>query len=75
MERDLFLVKDIEPGFGWNPLTLAGGGCPIDRRSVRPAQPVATPRPRPKPVRAVLNATPAMVRKLAEHQFKPWWMR
>ena len=75
LRRDLYLVRDIEPGFGWNPLTLAGGGCRVDRRLVLPAQQVPPPRPAPKPVRAVLNSTPAMARRLAEHQFKPWWMR
>lgn len=75
MRRVLFTVRDIEPGFGWNILTLAGGGCSIDRRPVRPAQLVPAPQPKPKPDRAVLNSTPAMARKLAEHQFKPWWLR
>ena len=76
LHRVLFTVRDIEPGFGWNPLTLSGGrGRSIDRRDLRPAQPVPAPRPAPKPVRAVLNSTPAMARRLAEHQFKPWWMR
>lgn len=75
MRRVLFTVRDIEPGFGWNPLTLADGRCRIDRRAMLPAQHVPPPRPAPKPVRAVLNSTPAMARRLAEHQFKPWWMR
>ena len=75
LRRVLFTVRDIEPGFGWNPLTLSGERCRIDRRQVRPAQQVPAPRPAPKPVRAVLNSTPAMARRLAGHPFKPWWMR
>lgn len=77
LRRDSFLLRDVEPGFGWNPLSLAGGGnlLPIDRRPVRPAQPVPALRLRSKPDRAVLTANPAMARKLAEHAFKPWWLR
>jgi hypothetical protein len=76
LQRDLFLVRDIEPGFGWNPLTLGGDGrYYIDRRDMRRAQAAPEARPAPKPHRAVLNSTPAMARRLAEHQFKPWWLR
>jgi hypothetical protein len=77
LRRDSFLLRDVEPGFGWNPLSLAGGGnaLPVDRRPVRPAQPAPAPRVMPKPERAQLTANPAMARRLAEHEFKPWWCR
>ena len=77
LQRDLFLVRQIEPGFGWNPLSLGGDGrFYIDRRDQRLAQPAPPPPPTfPKPARSVLSSTPAMARKLAEHQFKPWWLR
>jgi len=62
---------------GWNWLSLGGRGeaAPIDRRAVRPAQLAPAPRRLPKPVRAVLSSNPAMMRKLAEHQLAPWWLR
>jgi len=73
LQRDLFLMRDVEPGFGWNPLSLAGGRHveAVPRRAQ--AAPVA--RPIPKPGRAVLKSTPVMAKRLAEHEFKPWWMR
>ena len=77
LQRDLFLSRNIDPGFGWNPLSLAGGGnvLPVDRRPVRLAQPASPPPVRPKPVRAMLTSNPAMARKLAEYHFKPWHLR
>jgi len=77
MPRGSNYLPGIEPRFGWNWLSLGGQGrsIHIDRRPKLPAQPVPAPRPMPKPVRAVLASNQAMERKLAEHAFKPWWMR
>jgi hypothetical protein len=62
---------------GWNWLSLGGRGstAPVDRRAERRAQPAPAPRPRAKPVRAVLTSNEEMARKLAQHNFLPWWMR
>lgn len=69
-------LPDIQsPVRGWNWLSLGGRGdaAPVDRRAVRPADPVPVLRIKAKPVRDVLASNPAMARKLAEHNFKPWW--
>lgn len=75
LQRDMFLIRDVEPGFGWNPLSLSGDAVPVDRRPVRVSQPAPAVPPKPKPVRAVLSSNTAMARQLAAHQFKPWWLR
>lgn len=71
-------LSDIQsPMRGWNWLSLGGRGdaAPVDRRAKLQPQQVPVLRVRPKPARAVLPSNPAMARKLAEHSFKPWWLR
>ncbi len=77
MPQGSYHLPGIEPAFGWNCLSLGGRGrnLQIERRPKRHAQPAPAPRRMPKPVRAVLTSNPAMERKLAEHDLKPWWLR
>lgn len=68
---------ELEAASTWNSLSLVGFRETASAAlvEVRLAHPAPAPRPRPKPVRAVLTSNPAMARRLAEHAFKPWWMR